>query len=331
MDRHILTFKTYTKTLILLLSLMLSGCSMTDKAADNSSGLADEKLTTNSYSEAFNRAFQLQQQGALNKALYYYIEALQHAPNNAPALVKIADIHVQLGNDSIATHAYLQAVELDSSLTLAYQGLGRIEMDNRNYKQAKIHLQRAILLDQNRLQEQGADKEDDYYLLDHDSPIITYLTSGVIEDMQRNFSLARVYYQLALNQNTQSANILSNFGYSYYLTGELKSAEGYYKRAINADPNFNRAWTNLGLVYVRKNQYARAIKTFKQVMTEYQAYNDLGYFIMLDGRLDEAQYFFQKAIDLSPRYFSKAYSNLEQVQMKKRDLHLLSSNEQETK
>ncbi|WP_022942117.1 tetratricopeptide repeat protein [Psychromonas hadalis] len=323
MNRHKLTFNSYTKIFILLLSATLYGCSMTD----NKSGLADDKLTTTSYSEAFNRAFQLQQQGAIKKALYYYIEALQHAPNNAPALVKIADIHVLLGNDSIATHAYLQAVELDPSLTLAYQGLGRIEMDNRNYKQAKIHLQRAILLDQKRLQEQGANKQDDYYRLDNDSPIISYVTSAVIEDMQRSFALARVYYQLALNQNTQSANILSNFGYSYYLTGELKLAERYYKRAINADPSFNRAWTNLGLVYVRKNQYARAIKTFKQVMTEYEAYNDLGYFIMLDGRLDEAQYFFQKAIDLSPRYFRKAYSNLEQVKMKKRDLLLLSSNE----
>lgn len=327
MNRSLLTVSSYTKALILLLSITHYGCSMNANPTDNSLVKVSEKLTTKSHSEAFNRALKLQQQGTLNKALYYYIEALQHEPNNAPTLVKIADVHVQLDNDSIATRAYLQAVELDSNFTLAYQGLGHIEMDNRNHKQAKIYLQRAIFLDQRRLQEQGANKYDNYYHLDNNSPIKSYITSGVIEDMQRNFSVARIYYQLALNQNTNSANILSNVGYSYYLSDELNLAERYYKRAINAEPKFTRAWTNLGLVYMRKNQYTRAIKTFKQVMTEYQAYNDLGYFIMLDGRLDEAQYFFQKAIDLSPRYFSKAYSNLEQVQMKKRELWLLSLDE----
>lgn len=327
MNSHIFTFRTYTKVLILLLSMTLYGCSLNGTPSDDSSANVDVTLTTKSYTEAFNKALQLQQQGALNKALYYYIEALQHNPDNVLTLLKIADINVQLGNDSIASRAYLQAVELDSSQSLAYQGLGHIEMNNRNHIQAKIYLLHTIELDQKRLQGKSTKNKDGYYQLDKHSPIKSYITSAIIEDMQRNFSLARIYYQLALEKNTSSANILSNFGYSYYLTGELNLAESYYKRAINVDPKFTRAWTNLGLVYVRKNQYTRAIKTFKQVMTEYQAYNDLGYFIMLDGRLDEALFFFQKAIDLSPRYFTKAYSNLEQVQLKIDDLLLLSLDE----
>jgi Flp pilus assembly protein TadD len=125
--------------------------------------------------------------------------------------------------------------------------------------------------------------------------------------------------------NENSANVLSNIGYSYYLTGELTAAESYFRKAISADSQFKRAWTNLGLVYVRKGQYSRAVKTFKQVMKEFEAYNDLGYFLMLDGRLEEAEYFFQKAIDMSPSYFEKAYSNLEQVQIKKRELWLIQN------
>ncbi|MEH6453808.1 MAG: tetratricopeptide repeat protein [Psychromonas sp.] len=321
MNMDILRFRICYKALIILLSFVVYGCTTTDNpSADSSSENGETTLSTLSYSEAFNSALQLEQQGDFNKALYYYIEALQHEPENANVLVRIADIHVQLGNDEIATRAYLQAVEFDPTLTLAYQGLGSIEMANRNYAQSKIYLQRAILLDQKRLSDKGAIKQKSYYALDNKSPIESYMTSGIIEDMQRRFSSARTYYQLALNQNPNSANVLSNLGYSYYLTGDLTLAESYYKRAINADPKLTRAWTNLGLVYVRKNQYTRAIKTFKQVMTEYEAYNDLGYFVMLDGRLDEAEYFFQKAIDLSPRYFTKAYSNLELVKMKQQDL-----------
>ena len=122
--------------------------------------------------------------------------------------------------------------------------------------------------------------------------------------------------------------VLSNIGYSYYLTGEFAAAERYFRQAINADPKFKRAWTNLGLVFIRKGQYNKAVKTFKQVMTEFDAYNDLGYLVMLDGHLDDAEYFFKKAIDMSPMYFEKAYSNLEQVQSKKRELWLLQQETQ---
>ena len=278
--------------------------------------------------EAYNRAREAEQSGDLDKALYYYIQSLQFDSENAAVFLKIAQIHELRGNKSIAARAYSEALKNDPTLILAYQGLGLVNMEKRKYKQAQAYLQKAISLDQKRLAEQGAEKEGEYYLLDKKSPAKSYNVLGVIEDMYRNFDLARAYYNLTLKADENSANILSNIGYSYYLTGELRSAERYFKRAINVDPKFKRAWTNLGLIYVRKGQYNRAVKTLKQVMKEFEAYNDLGYFLMLDGRLEEAEYFFQKAIDMSPSYFEKAYSNLEQVQIKKRELWLLENEAQ---
>jgi len=343
MNSTMVTNHFYMKLFILLLSFGLFSCSSTEGAkgemgsarndlyGDNRS--PQNGMRSDNAQAAFASAVQAQERGDLDRALYYYIQALQFDPENVDLLIRIAHIHEQRGNKSIATRAYLEAVKIEAvgnepTLILAYQGLGIIEMENRKYKQAQDYLQRALLLDQTRLSEQGSKNETGYYALDKKSPIQSYTVAGVIEDMHSNFDLARIYYNLALDIDPDSANILSNIGYSYYLTGNLKLAESYFRRAINSDPLFTRAWTNLGLLYVRKGQYNRAIKTFKQVMSEFDAYNDLGYFVMLDGRLDEAEYFFKKAIDMSPRYFAKAYANLEQVQVKKRELWLLGQEAQ---
>jgi tetratricopeptide (TPR) repeat protein len=339
MNREITPISFYMKLVILLLFFGLFGCSTTEVVKGDMNGYPRNDLSGDSRSsqtgmssetatQAFASGLQAQERGDVDKALYYYIQTLQFDATNVDALIRIAHIHEQKGNRAIATKAYLEAIKNDPTLILAYQGLGVIEMENRQYKQAKEYLQQAIALDQTRISEQEGKKDAGYYPLDKNSPVKSYTVSGVIEDIYSNFDLARIYYNLALDINPNSANILSNIGYSYYLTGNLKLAESYFRRAINADALFTRAWTNLGLVYVRKGQYNRAIKTFKQVMTEFDAYNDLGYFVMLDGRLDEAEYFFKKAIDMSPRYFAKAYANLEQVRIKKRELWLLQQEAQ---
>jgi len=319
------------KLVILILSFGLFSCSTTEESQSDlrgyprhdlsgeSSSSQKELISDNSQS-AFDSALQAQERGDLDKALYYYIQTLQFNPGNVDVLMRIARIHEQKGNKSIASSAYLEAVKNDPTLILAYQGLGVIEMENRQYKQAKVYFQHAIMLDQARLSALDGNQKAGYHALDNQSPVKSYTVSGIIEDIDNNFDVARIYYNLALEVNPNSPNILANIGYSYYLTGNLTLAESYFIRAINIEPQSIRAWTNLGLVYVRKGQYNRAIKTFKQVMSEFDAYNDLGYFVMLDGRLDEAEYFFKKAIDMSPRYFVKAYANLEQVQVKKRDL-----------
>ncbi len=313
-------------------ALLASACSSTPESEDNLKNYARDDLfgdngQTNginqeTFDDAFAKAVESEQRGEDEKALYYYIQCLEFEPNNAKVLFRIARIHDKQGNNQIAIRAYEEALDNDPSLILAHQSLGVIEMKKRQYKQAQGHLQKAIHLDQQRLRELGTEKDGGYYVLDTDSPINSYNVSGIIEDMHKNYELARVYYNLALNANPDSANILTNIGYSHYLTGDLTLAERYFRRAINVNNQSKRAWNNLGLVYARKGQYNKAIKTFKQVMTEPDAYNDLGYFVMLEGRLDEAELFFQKAIDISPKYFKKAYANLETVQMKKRDIWL---------
>lgn len=310
----------YLKAGVLVLTLGIFGCSMSGQTQGNTASKNREGSTTSE--ELTKLALDAEQKGDLDQALFHYIKALEMAPADTGLLIRIAHIHELRNDKSIAILAYSEALKIDPTLIIAHQNLGVIEMQNRRHKKAKTHLQQALLLDQQRLSKLGGIKKSGYYDLDRESLTKSYNVSGVLEDMNGNFALARIYYNLILNMGEDTPNVLSNIGYSYYLTGELTQAENYYKKAINLDPRFMRAWTNLGLLYVRKNQYSRAIQTFKQVMSDFEAYNDLGYFVMLDGHLDEAEYFFHKAIDLSPSYYKKANSNLELLQLKKSELWL---------
>ena len=111
-------------------------------------------------------------------------------------------------------------------------------------------------------------------------------------------------------------------GYSYYLSHHYTLAESYYKKALDVNSSFARAKLNLGLIYVRTGQYNKSIQLFKQVMSVAEAYNDIGYFLLLDGRYQEAKYFLQNAIDLSPTYFEKSHINLENVQLYLREAEI---------
>ncbi len=82
------------------------------------------------------------------------------------------------------------------------------------------------------------------------------------------------------------------------------------------------------MVYVRKGMYNKALQTLKQVMPIEHAYNDIGYFLILEGRYREAEYFIDRAIELSPSYFVKANVNLENLKLRmNKDIDLAYSNE----
>ncbi|WP_394175067.1 tetratricopeptide repeat protein [Thalassotalea litorea] len=280
-------------------------------AKDNS----ETQIPFKTKEEAIAKAEQAKLNGDLETALLAYVRSLDFDAEDSQVYLQIARIHAQLGNDELSFKAYQEVVGLAPQNVEARQAVGVHHLNQREYIQAKQHLTVALNNDQKRLSKQGAKKYQDYRIPDNKSPLLAYNALGVIYDMDKLFQKARDCYHLALLADPKAVNIRSNLGYSFYLSGEYKQAEQQFKQAIRQQPEFNRAWTNLGLIYARTQQYERAIKTLKQVMPEYEAYNDLGYFVMLEGRLTQAEVFFQKAIDLSPRYFKKAQVNLEQLKI----------------
>jgi tetratricopeptide (TPR) repeat protein len=156
-----------------------------------------------------------------------------------------------------------------------------------------------------------------------------YSAFAVIQDLEGQHQQAIQIQRLVIPLSERDPFVYTNIGYSYYLAGNFVEAEIQYKKAIDIDNQFKRAWLNLGLVYTRKGMYSKALQTLKQVMPTEHAYNDIGYFLILEGRYREAEYFIERAIELSPSYFVKANVNLENLKLQmNKDIDLAYSSEE---
>ncbi|ACJ29385.1 TPR repeat protein [Shewanella piezotolerans WP3] len=315
--------------LILFLIGSLHGCSSTTpeepqeiKAPDRQdlldagalSSITSDFEAPKTEADALMKASKEEQSGNLEKALYAYIQALDFNAKNAETFYHIGRIHTMRGNPEIAFRAYNEALALDPNLIMVHADLGVVSMDKRQYREARIHLTKAIELDQKRLASVSVSRMiGNLHVPDRDSPARVYNAIAILDDVQNDHESARKYFRLLLELQPHSAILISNLGYSYYLTGELTSAERYLRQAIREDQNLDRAWTNLGLVYVRKGLYKRALATFEQAMEPADALNDLGYFLMLEGKYQQAIELFERAIDTSPSYFEQAQKNLKRA------------------
>jgi hypothetical protein len=62
--------------------------------------------------------------------------------------------------------------------------------------------------------------------------------------------------------NRNSAEILGNLGYAYYLSGDLMLAQKTLYASLQHNPKRGASWNNLGLVFAAQNKVQQAIKCF---------------------------------------------------------------------
>ncbi|MBY5980661.1 tetratricopeptide repeat protein [Ferrimonas balearica] len=268
------------------------------------------------------QAVSAQRMGQYNTALKAYLELLDAQPDNLEYLYQIGQIQAQLGKNDHAITAFQDVLKVQPDHLPAMTSLALLHMARGDNGQARTYLDKAIRLDQKRLYAEdtsiqvqlGESGTQPWHALDERSPLKAYQALGILRDLDADFDGAQALYRLVLTLQPSNAKALNNLGYSYYLAGDLIRAETYLRRATQRQPEFLRAWTNLGLVYVRQGQSERAFQAFRRVMPEADAYNDIGYFVMLEGQLKEAERLFIKAIDASPIYFATAQDNLRAVQ-----------------
>ncbi len=232
-------------------------------------------------------------EGDYSRAEFIFNQAvtLEDTPDN---WLKLGKTLVYLGSVAQAHQAYEKVLQLDSDNAIAHEELGLLYIGARQVAPARQYLQRAIELDDARWGAHNA--------------------LGVLADTERNYETAIAHYRVALTHNPESALLLTNLGYSYYLTGDLERAEEFYRTAIGIDASYSRPVANLGLVYARRGDYDDAVVILRKVIQRPQAYNDVGYLAYQNGDLDAAAWLLSEAIRSSPSYYETAHENLELVQ-----------------
>ena len=288
---------------------LLSGCATTSTIDTSESAGADlnnksldvlfaTEFPVASKAEALAKATQALQQGDVDKALFFYVRALQFQPENVELLAQIGEIQMRRNNHDLARRAFLAALKYDPTHAHSLEGLGLIYIAEGMHEQAVVELKSAVAYNDQLWRAHNA--------------------LGIYEDKAGDFAAAQLHYDKALSINPDAADVLNNRGYSKLLAGNMDGATlDFYEAAENR--NFPLAWANLGKLYAAQGRYSDAITTFKHVMSEAHALNNTANSAIENGDIAQARLYLDKAIRLSPTYFPAAEENLSLIAQRELD------------
>jgi Flp pilus assembly protein TadD len=287
---------------LLIAALFLNGCVTTPKIAkaEQPSGKSYlsqfEDMTAEEIVAAGDEAWKSNE---LERAVFIYMQSLA-VDDNPDVWMKVGKIQEHEGQSLYAWQAYERVISLEPENAAAHERLGMLYLESRQKDNAVIHLEKAVKLDETRWASNNA--------------------LGVLADTSREYESAIGYYEAALEHNPQSAMLMTNMGYSFYLAGQLEEAERLFVMAIGIDREYSAAASNLGLVRARQGKYDSAVNVLENVMLRQKALNDVGYIAFKNGDVEEAERLLDEAVRTSPTYYETAHQNLTRVRTAKQNI-----------
>jgi len=245
--------------------------------------------------------------GDVDRALYFYVEAIGIDPSDKTTLLKIGAIHRDREDARLALAAYRRVLMLEADDVQALEGAGLALLELRELEAAQVLLARAVEHDERRWR--------------------AHEGLGVIADLRQEdgwAATAAAHYERALQIQPNAASVYNNLGYSRYLAGDLDAATAAFQRATALDPGFERAWRNLALVHAKLGDYDEALRILRSIESEAAALNDVGYLAMLEGFYDLAEQYLVDATEASPTFYRVAYENLDRVRALRADSVIVS-------
>jgi Flp pilus assembly protein TadD len=135
---------------------------------------------------------------------------------------------------------------------------------------------------------------------------------GIIYDRQQNYeepsSNTKSHF---LNPNM--AMLFNNLGMCLFLKGDYGEALKSFLQALKLETSNDRVYNNLGLTLCKLGRYKEASWRSSKEWDEAAAYNNLGYILMIEGKNKEAIEAFEKALEIKPGFYTKAYENLKKA------------------
>ena len=128
-----------------------------------------------------------------------------------------------------------------------------------------------------------------------------------------NLQIAKKLYNETLKANPYYEGAHNNLGILLNQLGEYQKAISAYKKAIQIEPNNVAAYNNLGFVFNQLGEYQKAISSYEnaiQIKPNYSnSYYNLGNVLKKLGEHQKAITSYKKAIQINPNY-ADVYYNL---------------------
>ena len=226
--------------ILLLVSFQFFGCAtsgLEDSPAEKK-GLAQKK---------FREALQFGSLNQKSKMLKALKESIELDPKEANYHFYLGRAYFVDGDMDKAESEFLTSVQLNSSLKDAYQQLGQIYMQRKDWKNAIQYFNKDLLLSGTR------------------NPQQIYNWLALCYYFLGKFEQAETEWKKALNIKKNAA-ILLNLGLAYRHRSKFILAKDSIEKAIRLKPRFAQAHFELAQLYIRENKKEKAKEHLKKTI-----------------------------------------------------------------
>ena len=249
--------------------------------------------------------------GEVQESNSVYSEIVRQSPDAAEAYFGLGRIAVVQGDPAAAQESFRKACELFPTYGPAHYALAQVDRKLGKTKEAEqelslyAHHETVVPPTDDPLRDQ---------LRKLDRRAAAHLERGVqLEQVGRlDDAIAETEEALRLNPELVKAHI--NLLILYGRMGNREKAEEHYQAAVKLNPTqFPDAYYNYGVLLTMEGKLDEAEQAFRKALaiapSYYAAYNNLGNLLERQGKLPEAAAEYRKALEGSPA-FRRAHFNL---------------------
>jgi type IV pilus assembly protein PilF len=204
----------------------------------------------------------------------------------AKATRELGEAYMRQGSYTEALKEMLKAEKINPGDHLIQNDLGLIYMSKFRYDLAEKHFKKALAIKP----DYAAAKNNlgTVYLAQEDWPAAI----KTFQSLEGNLLYATPHYPL------------SNLGLAYYKLGEYPTAEKYYQKALDLEPNFPIALRGLGRTYIAMVKIPEAVSVLEKAVRDAplwpELYLDMGTAYRMAGQYTKALLAFHKVSELAP-------------------------------
>jgi tetratricopeptide (TPR) repeat protein len=250
------------------------------------------------YSEAVQRGDAAWQAQDFDRAIYFYVRAMDKSPNDAVTLAKMGAIEDARGNTALAQKAFEMSHRANPEEPRVAERLARLYLKAGKVDNASEIYTQVLATDPNRTR-----------ALDG---------MGEVCVARSDYGQAILYFSRALQaEKPDAATVLTHRGYAKLRIRDLAGAEADLRAALSVPQRDDAwiaprddVWRYLGDVQVLRGDAADALESLLNVMSTAEAFNEMGVTLMSVKQYQDAREYFTKAIGASAAWFEAAQRNL---------------------
>ncbi len=194
----------------------------------------------------YNIGLALAEQNRFEEAVRYYQKAIQLNPSYAYARYNMAIALTVLGMIDEAIAEYKSVIALKPEYAGAHLNLATLLLNTGNIDEAKEHLSETIRL-----------KPRD---------TLAYNNLGIIYSYEKNYDRSIIYYKKALALEPKNAEVWYNYAVTLSDMGKTGEAARNFLKTIEYDPDYAGAYFELGEIYLKKTEYAKALRYYEKAL-----------------------------------------------------------------